>query len=254
MPPKYIALLWLAFGLPGWAQPLDRRRVEELALARQPQLQAAQLEVEATQKLIDQAQMSPNPVLGLGTEAPALRIVSRIQMSLSQPIELGGKREARTHLAEVNHQVAGAREHEAERQLLLEVRQAYAELLVAERRVNLESQAAATAQRQWKLAQERFRLGDIPKVEVMQLEADASRAQAAAVQSQAEREMHRSALAVWLGLPAKDLEVQGQLGSNAALPPLKELQSLALSQRPDLHTLQLDEQKRCKARRTCAAS
>lgn len=226
------------------AQPLDRRQVEELALARQPRLQAAQLEVEATQKLIDQAQMTPNPVLGLNTEAPALRIVSRVQMSLSQALELGGKREARTRLAEVNHQSASARQQEAERQLLLEVRQAYAELLAAERKVSLESEAAATAQRQWKLAQNRFKLGDIPKVEVMQLEADASRAQAVAVQSEAEQQMRRAALATWLGIPSFGLQVQGRLGSNAPMPALEELQRLAQSQRPDLQTLQLDEQKR----------
>jgi cobalt-zinc-cadmium efflux system outer membrane protein len=244
VPKKYIALLWLALCLSGRAQPLDRRQVEELALARQPRLQAAQLEVEATQKLIEQAQMSPNPVLGIGTEVPALRIVSRVQMSLSQPLELGGKREARTRLAEVNHQVAGARQREAERQLLLEVRQAYAELLAAERKVSLEKEAAATSQRQWKLAQERFKLGDIPKVEVMQLEADASRALALSAQSQAECEMRRGALAIWLGKPAAELQVQGQLGSNAALPGLEELQKLALSQRPDLQAQQLDQDRR----------
>ncbi len=241
---KSIALLWLACGPPLPAQPLDRQQIEALALARQPRLQAAQFEVEAAHKLIDQAQMSPNPTLHLGTEVPALRIVSRVQMSLAQPIELGGKREARTQLAEVIHQEAGARQQETQRQLLLEVRQAYAELLAAERKSTLENEAAGTAQHQWKLAQDRFKLGDIPKVEVMQLEADSSRARAAAQQSESEREARRAALAVWLGIPTSQLTVQGQLGSDAPLPPLPELLAQALQQRPDLQLQNLVQQRR----------
>ena len=240
----YIALFWLAIGLPLRAQPLDRHQVEALALARQPRLQAAQREVEATQKLIDQAHMSPNPVLSLGTEVPALRIVSRVQMSLSQPFEMGGKRAARVQLAEAVNQESAARQREAERQVLLEVRQAYAELLAAERKVSLESQAASTAERQWKLAQGRFKLGDIPKVEVMQLQADFSRAQAIATQTEAEAQIRRASLAMWLALPTQEVQVRGQLGSDAGLPPLDELLSQALSGRPDLQVLSLGQQRR----------
>ena len=187
---------------------------------------------------------TPNPTLNLGTEVPALRIVSRVQMSLSQPIELGGKREARTQLAEVVHQEADARQRETERQVLLEVRQAYAELLAAERKYGLETQAAATAQKQWTLAKDRYKLGDIPRVEVMQLEADASRARAAAQQSETEREARRAALAVWLTIPSSELQVQGQLGSDAPLPPLSELLAQATQQRPDLQLQALGQQRR----------
>lgn len=241
---NYIALLWLAISLPLPAQPLDLQQIEALALARQPRLQAAEFEVQAAQKLVDQAQMTPNPTLNLGTEVPALRIVSRVQMSLAQPIELGGKREARTRLAEVVHQEAGARQLETQRQVLLEVRQAYAELLAAERKYTLENQAASTAQRQWKLAEGRFKLGDIPKIEVMQLEADSSRAQAAAQQAETEREARRAALAVWLAMPSNELQVQGRLGSDTPLPPLADLLHQALQQRPDLQLQTLGQQRR----------
>ncbi|MBT9588000.1 TolC family protein [bacterium] len=237
-------MFWLAVSLPLPAQPLDRQQIEALALAQQPRLQAAQLEVQATQKLVDQAQMTPNPTLSLGTEVPALRVVSRVQLSLSQPIELGGKRQARTRLAEVLHQEADARQQETQRQLLLEVRQAYAELLAAERKYALEVQAAGTALHQWTLAKDRFKLGDIPKVEVMQLEADASRAQAAAQQSQTEREARRAGLAVWLGMPTEDVQVQGRLGSDAPLAPLPDLLAQAIQYRPDLQMQTLSLQRR----------
>lgn len=238
-----IILLWLA-AWPVWAEPLDRRRIEELARANQPRLQAAEFEVEAARRLVDQAGMTPNPVFGLNTEAPALRTVSRLQMSLSQAVELGGKRQARLRLAEAVVQTTSARRQNAERELLLEVRQAFAELVAADLRRQLDQQAAELSLRQWELARGRFKLGDIPLVEVIELETDYSRRQAALQQAQAEVESRRAALAGWLGLPKDQLQVLGRLGSAQPLPEVEPLVRTALETRPDLQLARLERQRR----------
>lgn len=236
----YLALGWLAWVCsPLAAEPYDRRRIEALARLNQPRLEAVDLEVEAHASLVEQAHKTPNPVIGLNGEAPALRTVSRVQLSLSQALELGGKREARVRVAEAAAEESKARRREAERQLLLEVREAFGELLWAGRRLQLERQALTLAQQQWTLARERFHRGDIPMVEVLELETEVSRRRAAQQLAESELESRRAAMTTWLDLPAAEIQVVGELGTSQALPPLSELLQQAQAQRPDLALVQL---------------
>jgi cobalt-zinc-cadmium efflux system outer membrane protein len=229
-----------------WAKPLDRTEVERLAIASQPRLEAARLEWESTRHLIDQADRSPNPTLGLNSEAPALRSVSRVQLSWSQALETGGKRQARVHLAQLVSRQAELRQEESRRLLLLEARQAFAELLWADRRVQLEQEAAQLTSRQWEVAKQRYGLGDVPLVEVLQLEAEHSRRQAACQQAELEVSSRRSALASRLGTKPEETQVEGKLGGCAGLPELERLVERALQERPELIVLRLT-QERCLA-------
>lgn len=180
----------------------------------------------------------------MGGEAPALRTVSRVQMTLSQALEMGGKRQARVHLAEVLAREAEARRRETERQLLLEVRQAYAELIWAQLGLQLDQQTTALALRQWQLAQGRYKLGDIPLVEVLELEAYHSHRLASLQQAEQEQQSRRANLAGWLGLTASQAEVTGELGSRSDLPKLADLLNSAQQNRPDLLSVQLSRERR----------
>lgn len=241
---KFRYLYFLLLSCAGWAQPLDRQRLNQLLLENQPRLQAAQLEVQALERLVEQADVSPNPVLAAAVEVPAFRQLSRAQLTVSQVLELGGKREARVRLAQAQAREAEARQLEIHRQLLQQGQQTFADLLWAELRLRLESEAEELAQRQYTVAQKRFELGDAAEIETIELRAEHSRRRAQVQLARAEEQGRRDNLAQLLRLPPAQLQVQGALGAATPPPPLEELFARADEIRPDLTLARLTQTRR----------
>ncbi len=104
------------------------------------------------------------------------RSAPRLNVSVSQPIELGGKRARRLDVARGEVRLAELDEATALRTLRRDVRVAYFNLALARDAFGLGRQAVAQAQRLVEIAQARFEAGDIAQFEVLQAQLAAARA------------------------------------------------------------------------------
>ncbi|MDZ5457564.1 TolC family protein, partial [Azohydromonas lata] len=135
-----------------------------LALAHYPDLAAARSEVQATQAALLVAGARP-AALAEGELEDTRRETRSTTLRLAQPIELGGKRQARLEAAGRGLDVALARQALRRGQLRAEVTAAFAEALVAQERVRLAQAALELARGGSEAAQRRVTAGKVSPIE-----------------------------------------------------------------------------------------
>ncbi|MDP0499694.1 MAG: TolC family protein [Verrucomicrobiota bacterium JB022] len=199
--------------------PVTLQQALDLAVENDPALKRLEVLDEAAAGQVEQASLRPNPTIGaevenfLGTGGGLSGVDGlEITLGVSQVLEMGGKRQRRTALAEHERALLG---WDAEQRLTMlqgQVRQAFVEVLLAQRAVELrrEQLALATESRD-----ETSRLVEAARAP----EVDRARAQLAVRQQQfalqqAEREAvtTREALsALWGLVPASDFTLAGEI-------------------------------------------
>ncbi len=131
-------LIMAAAAAPGFARAqtvAGKFTVDELvarALADNPDLNAARIEVEAAAARVEQAGLRPNPMLELGGQK-ALGPDNNLTVGLSLPLDLNGRREGRVGVAERELETRRRQVGERERRLRADVRMKAGELLAAQR-------------------------------------------------------------------------------------------------------------------------
>src|SRR3989441_9156757 len=117
------------------AQAVGEVTVDELvarALADNPDLKAARLEVEASAGRLQQAGLRPNPMLELGGQK-ALSSDNNLTVGVSLPLDLNGRKEGRVGVAEREIEMRHRQVAERERQVRAEARMKAGELLAGPR-------------------------------------------------------------------------------------------------------------------------
>lgn len=115
----------------GFAESLDMATIFENIDTRNPELRAAGSDVEVAESEIDQAKLYPNPELEVGT---ANFGKAEAEVMLSQPLELGGKRQSRVAAAELRNREAVMRLEATRLRLHAEaLRRAYALMAINSR-------------------------------------------------------------------------------------------------------------------------
>ncbi|ANH67512.1 TolC family protein [Mitsuaria sp. 7] len=189
----------------------------ERALTSHPRLRAAAFEVEAADGAVQQAALPPNPSLGLEQE-DTRRETRTVTVLLSQPLEIGGQRAARTALARRGRDISQAEFDALRAEVRADVVQAFFAALVAQERVTAAEEslriagggADATARR---VAAGKLAPNDETRARVAEATARIERRQA-----QADRLAARHALAAAVGM---DEALIGPLdGDPASLPAL----------------------------------
>ena len=195
------------------------------ALQGHPVERAQRASLRATEALIQQAGVKPNPTLQLQTQTDGFERMSQLGLSVSQRLELGGKRAARVKAADADH---------AENQIEAEVRMAlfrydlsesFLKLLLAQKSLELESQSLEITQRHLEIAQLRFEAGDLSGAELATLQVERDRKLAQLEVSQAATARARAELGKFVQGSIMDAGVQGELGFDHVLPPLESFQS-----------------------------
>ncbi|GMU52918.1 MAG: hypothetical protein AMXMBFR33_20640 [Candidatus Xenobia bacterium] len=228
--------VWLLYAAAG-AQPADTSspsldQVYRLAEERSPALQAAQARAQAARGALLQAGMSPNPSLGI-QGSHDLSVVSDIGLYYSQPIELGGKRQARIHLAEAQLALAELGLIDQQNRLRRDVHQALADLALAQGLASLQDELLQVAQMQLDATRKRLQAGDVAEVDLLELEAEVARRKA--LHSQAlgrERAAWRS-LEVWVGPDQAPFPAELGPAPELSQLSLEALQARARAERPD---------------------
>jgi len=171
------ALLWAALFSPSsWAQPampvlasvavtpLTLQQAQDAALARHPDLLAAQREVEATEGGLIQAGVLPNP--SLSAEWEDTRSATRTTtVLLAQPIELGGKRSARRQAAERERDLALAEQKARRADVKAETTTAFFDVLIGQERQQLADASLLLTQRGTQAVSNRVKAGKVSPIE-----------------------------------------------------------------------------------------
>lgn len=197
----------------------------QTALNRNPDLRASSYEITAAQARLIQAGLRPNPELTVDLENFAgggdFNGVDRLEttLSLSQVIELGGKRTLRQSVGEANVDLAAIEQRARELDVLAEVARRFIDVVAAQQRVQVSRESVELAQKTLDAIAARVNAARSPEAERSRAGIALTRARLDEQQAQAELRTSRYSLAATLG--------DAEPGFTAATADLFSFQALA---------------------------
>lgn len=215
------------------AEPLTLADALARALARSPLLTAADAAVAAAEGRARQAGLSPNPEAGVQSEniagsGPYSDFRSaEITFSISQRLELGGKRRTRRAAAAAEADAARVAAAIARADLAREVAVRYAEALAMRDRLALAREMAQRGESLAKVAATLVQAGREPPLRAMRAEAASREAAAAVTAAEAEADAARRALASLWGETAHAFDLvdtpAAKAGATGVVDPAETL-------------------------------
>ena len=211
------------------ATPLSLTKAIELALEGSPEVAAATRQWEATEGQVLQGRARPNPELAYSLEDARSR--TRIQSwQLNLPVELGGKRAARTKAAEKSREQAQAQLNELKAALRANVAAAYFDVLTAQERLVLAKDSVALAKSSTDTVAKRVAAGKVSPVEESKARVAEAGIRVELAQAASEQRNALSRLFALLGkIEAPFTVLEGKAENLPPVPKLADLQSLISS-------------------------
>ncbi|MGJ7547531.1 TolC family protein [Pseudomonas alloputida] len=201
--PRKIALLSLLLVAAASAQAGPGMSLPEAlsaAFANNPELAAAGREIGIAEGERRQAGLIPNPELAWEME-DTRRDTSTSTVTLSQPLELGGKRGARIAVAGAGQAIAQLDLERLRNGLRADVVQAYHAALRAQTGMELAQQSQALTERGLRVVQGRVTAGQSSPVEATRAQVQLAQAQAEVRRAETQRTVAYQALARLTGSP-----------------------------------------------------
>lgn len=167
---------------PASAAELTLASAIDLALKRNPDLVASRYELTAAQARILQAGLRINPELDLelenfaGSGAVAGTDALETTLSLSQVIELGGKRSLRRSVAEADSDLIAIEQRARQLDVLAEVTRRFIDVVSAQERVSFAAEASKLAQQTLDTTATRVEAGRAPVAEASRARIAVTRA------------------------------------------------------------------------------
>jgi len=247
-------LIWVVASVLGWAvlptlglgqdTSLTLEQALEIARRRAPVILAARARIEEARARLKGASvlLRENPTIE--TEAgPRISNPERftdVDVSLTQELELGGRRKARIAGAQAGIARETADSEGAARRLLREVAAAFSRALAAQERIALLTTTEKLAEEFQQIAEHRSRAGDIAILEVNLARTSVARTRAELHVADAELSAELGELRVLLGMKTgESRKVMGELQAHAVYDAAT-LAEGALNARPDFKALQAD--------------
>lgn len=229
---------------------LTLRQALALALLYNPELTAFSWEVRAKEAEALQAGLLPNPELGIEMEnfagggEFAGTDTAETTVTLSQLIELGGKRDKRRAAATLEAELAGWDFETRRLDVLTATAKSFVAVLAAQERLGQADELAALAERFFGTVSERVEAGKVSPVEQIRARVPFSAARIAQDRARLALEAARKELAaLWSGETVSFEHVVGSLESIAPVPSREQLAAL-LEQNPDVARWESEEQQR----------
>ena len=211
------------------AEPLSLAKAIELALEGNPEVAAAKRQWEATEGQVLQGRSRPNPELAYSLEDA--RSKTRTQSwQLNLPLELGGKRAARTKAAEKSREQAQAQLAELKATVRANVAAAYFDVLTAQERLVLARDSAALAKSSTDTVAKRVAAGKVSPVEESKARVAEAGVRVELAQAASEQRNALSRLFALLGrIDAPYTVLEGKAENLPSVPSLADLQPLISS-------------------------
>ncbi|MDO8446139.1 MAG: TolC family protein [Deltaproteobacteria bacterium] len=210
-----------------------------LSLVNNPELAAFSLEKRAADARIIQSRLIPNPELSAVVEniGGAKEVTGGVQttIQLSQLIELGGKRSARTRAAQISQDLAEKDYDKKRIEVLSEVSRAFIRTLSAQRHLVLAEEMAGLARQVVKTVSDRVLAGKVSPVEETKAKVALSSVMVEQERARLELESTRKRLSSTWGSTSPRFETAvGDIEDRIApLPPFEQL-TAHLSNNPDV--------------------
>jgi cobalt-zinc-cadmium efflux system outer membrane protein len=223
-----------------------------IALAKNRDVIAAKMEIEAAELDVVAARIYPNPTLSyalsnlvLGSANGQMGAVASEPGVLGQPvhsvgigeiIDVWSKRGARVRAAERGVEQRRHLTEDALREIVFVVRSAFADVLRAQSERDMARDIAARYAETARLSQARFRAGDISEAELRKIELEGLRYGNAVIDAELQLDLGRQHLGALLGLGATAALPGDRLAEPEARPSfdLQQVLAAALERRPDL--------------------
>lgn len=214
------------------------------ALAHNPDLAIARLELQASEAGAVQAGERPAPELGVLVEDTARSATRTTTVQWSQPIELGGKRAARLAVAARLQEQAAVALQAKQAELRANVASAFFELLGAQAQVRLGDSTLELARKASSVTSQRLQAGKVAPLEQTKALMAEATVRAELAQARSELQIAKRRLAALWG--ASPLAFEQAEGDADAVPPLPTAQRVALllADAPALRQARLDIDRR----------
>lgn len=226
---------------------LTIERLVELGGSRRADLLAARQRLAIAEGRLIQARFRPNPTFD--TEYGSPRILGGepeydFSAGVTQVFELGGKRQKRTAVAQLELQQVRAEVTALERQLAVEIRTAYTNALAAARQLDVLERLIAADEEIVRVTDARLKEGDVAPLDLNLVKVEADRLRVQAIQARSDLETQLLNLRTLIGA---DVAESLRLAPQPDRPPrldlgLGELTEIALRERADLQAARLGEQ------------
>jgi len=221
------------------AAPLTLEQAVKRALDNNHALSAARHTAQSADGVVQQARSRPNPVLDIEVEDTSQKASRTTTTTLSLPIELGGKRDARIDAASLTRDIARQEAEQARADVRSQAVAAFFEVLIAQERVALSDKAVGIARDAQRIAAKRVEAGKVAPL-------DADRAHVELANAELEAEQARNALqaarrglsTLWGESKPTFTSAEGEIDAPLSRPDLDDLAS-ALETSPLLHAARL---------------
>ncbi len=227
------------------AEPLTLHQVVQIAQKKNPALLAAEQNTLAAKAQELQAGVRQNPIFtlyGTNVTLPAEGASNPYAYSaqVARLFERGQKRRWRLDSARATTEQTADQYRDQERQILLQVKLAFTNMLLAKESWNLAKGNLADFQHELGIAKDRYQAGDIGKLDyerldlqLAQFETDESNARQALAQA-------RDQLQMMMGVerPSGNFDISGDLVPPPLNLQLPQLEQQALANRPDYQASQ----------------
>lgn len=205
------------------------------AVADNPELRAARVEIEAALGRLRQAGLRPNPMLDLGGQQNVAGPDNNVMVGVTVPLDLNGRKEGRIGVAERELQMKRAQVADRERRLRADVRMKAGELLAARRNLGVTEELLKVNGDALGLVRERVRLGSVPALDENLMLVEVNRLDASRQIVRSRVEVFALQLKALAGMrPDAPLSVRGELAPSPVPPERAEALKRALAARPDL--------------------
>jgi len=230
------------------AEPLALPQVLESSLRNNGELAAFRQEKGLREAAGTRASLLPNPTLELEGGTGALTGSSAensLSVGVSQEFYLAGKRAKRLKLAEQELEIYRWQLADRERVLSAEVKNAFYDVILAEKRIALAERATELNRQLFEVARERLAAGDIPELEMNLVKVELARSEGAKIHLVKAVQQNRAALFALMGLPvSEDPAIAGNFAAEVPqAKSLAELRQLARDNRQDLKALGAEKER-----------
>jgi cobalt-zinc-cadmium efflux system outer membrane protein len=222
------------------------------AVERNLNLLAERYNLSVADARIITAKLRPNPVLSLGVDyidflrqfTPDKNVgPTEYNLRTDFTLERGGKRERRVEVAQAAREVAQLQLLNTTRTLVLDVQNAFVDVLQAKDNLALARENLKAFQGIVNVNTDRVRAGDLAKVELVRTQVAALQFQSAVRQAESKLKIAGNRLQALMGrgIPSPTFDVVGALRRDSDLVSLDTIAAQALELRPDLQALRKDQ-------------
>lgn len=225
---------------------LTIERLVELGSLRRNDLLAARQRVAIAEGRLLQAGLRPNPTLDAEYGSPRFlggEAERNFSVGVSQTFELGAKRSRRVSVARLELQQARSEVLLIERQIAVEIRTSYANVLASSRQLDLLQRLITADEEMVRAAEARLKEGDVAPLDVNLIKVEADTLRVRVIQLKSDLETGLLKLKAAIGA---DIAESLRLAPQPERPPrldlgLSELTEMALNERPDLQAARIGE-------------